>query len=347
MPVSVAMPDPADRARPLDRRPVIAVPDTAVAEHTWFPLEPAPGERRSTRRSGAKAADRPKLLRLAVSEGELVDAASVPGTPSAIGEVEPLTGARGRLEGHGTFIAGLLRQGCPEATILSIPVMGSDGTAEESDLLAALNALLARHVGGQEEGRPEDVIDVLSLSLGYYAEDSSYRYGPVAQLLSRFAERGVIVVAGVGNDASSRPFVPAALAADVPASVRASSTPPLSSVGAHNPDGETIALFSNAPVIISVHRPGVSLVSTVPPVDGSGTPTTVVADGQAPRRSTVDPDNYRGGFGVWSGTSFATPVLAAELAAALTGAADLTDVSAPAMRKRAVKALRTCIGKKA
>jgi subtilisin family serine protease len=347
MPVSVAMPDPADRARPLERRPVIAVPDTAVSEHAWFPLE-QPGQRRGARRSGAAAADnRPRLLRLAVSEGELVDPASVPDAQSAIGEVEPLTGARGRLEGHGTFIAGLLRQGCPEATILSVPVMGSDGTAEESDLLAALTALLARHIAGQEQGRPQDVIDVLSLSLGYYAEDSTYLSGPVAQLLARFSDHGVIVVAGVGNDASTRPFVPAALAAEVPASVRATSRPPLASVGATNPDGETIALFSNAPVIVSAYRPGVSLVSTMPALDGVGQSSVGVPDGQTPRRATVDPDSYLGGFGVWSGTSFATPVLAAELAAELTQADDLTDVSEAAMRKRAVKTLKTCLGKKA
>jgi hypothetical protein len=62
-------------------------------------------------------------------------------------------------------------------------------------------------------------------------------------------------------------------------------------------------------------------------------------------RCTVDPDDYTGGFGVWSGTSFSAPVFAAELAAALIEQGDLTDVSSSAMRKRAIRALRTCIGK--
>ncbi|MGO4611632.1 hypothetical protein AB4142_35380, partial [Variovorax sp. 2RAF20] len=54
----------------------------------------------------------------------------------------------GLLQGHATFIAGLLRQGCPEATILSIPVMGEDGVVDEGYLLDVLQALLDRHVHG-------------------------------------------------------------------------------------------------------------------------------------------------------------------------------------------------------
>jgi hypothetical protein len=34
-------------------------------------------------------------------------------------------------------------------------------------------------------------------------------------------------------------------------------------------------------------------------------------------RATIDPDDYSSGFGVWSGTSFAAPLLAGQLAAAL------------------------------
>ena len=39
-------------------------------------------------------------------------------------------------------------------------------------------------------------------------------------------------------------------------------------------------------------------------------------DADRPRLS-LDPDDYRGGFGLWSGTSFAAPLLAGHLARAL------------------------------
>jgi subtilase family serine protease len=42
-------------------------------------------------------------------------------------------------------------------------------------------------------------------------------------------------------------------------------------------------------------------------------PTYRVAYGTA-MRATIDPDNFSSGFATWSGTSFAAPVLAGEIA---------------------------------
>ena len=36
-------------------------------------------------------------------------------------------------------------------------------------------------------------------------------------------------------------------------------------------------------------------------------------------RASIDPDDFRGGFAVWSGTSFSAPVFAGRVAAALLG----------------------------
>jgi subtilisin family serine protease len=92
---------------------------------------------------------------------------------------------------------------------------------------------------------------------------------------------------------------------------------PLISVGALNPD-RTIALFSNAGPWVTCHRPGAALVSTFPVTfDASGQASyrvDVPGDGV---RSTIDPDNFHSGFGTWSGTSFAAPILAGELAQCL------------------------------
>jgi subtilisin family serine protease len=123
--------------------------------------------------------------------------------------------------------------------------------------------------------------------------------------------------------------------------------PPLASVGATNPDGTTVALFSNNLAVVSAVRSGVSVVSTMPLTNGMGQPSSAEASKDGTVRCTVDPDDYTGGFGIWSGTSFATPVFAAELAAELITIqkGDLTDVSARAMRRRAIRALRACIGR--
>jgi serine protease len=43
-------------------------------------------------------------------------------------------------------------------------------------------------------------------------------------------------------------------------------------------------------------------------------------------RETIDPDDFSGGFGLWSGTSFAAPIAAGELAAALVGKLEVDGV---------------------
>jgi subtilisin family serine protease len=104
---------------------------------------------------------------------------------------------------------------------------------------------------------------------------------------------------------------------------------PVISVGALNPD-RTIALFSNAGPWVSCHRPGAALVSTFPiSFDASEQALYRVDLAGEGIRSTIDPDNFHSGFGTWSGTSFAAPVLAGELAQCLLdgdcGPLDATD----------------------
>jgi subtilisin family serine protease len=127
----------------------------------------------------------------------------------------------------------------------------------------------------------------------------------------------VAVVAAAGNDATSRLLFPAAFAPHPGGTVDSfdSGCVPLISVGALNPNG-TVALFSNAGAWVLCTRPGAGLVSTFPiTFQASGEPSYRTRTG----RETMDPDDFSAGFGTWSGTSFAAPVLAGELAQAMAG----------------------------
>ena len=242
--------------------------------------------------------------------------------------------------GHGTFISGLIRQLCPEADILAIPVMHDDGVVPESVLMNTLTLLLARHLEALLTGNPDGLIDVLSLSLGYYHENPGDQLtdAPLGALLRDFGRLGVAVVCAAGNATTIAPMYPAAFASQVTGF--APDQAPLASVGAFNPDGSTVAYFSNAGTWVSTHRPGSSLVSTFP--------TDVTAAAQASERieyagrprSTPDPDDYTSGFCTWSGTSFAAPVLAGQIAAALAAdpAIGKVDRDAAVARARAAMA---------
>ena len=162
--------------------------------------------------------------------------------------------------GHGTFIAGLIRQNCPDADILSLKVMSPDGIVEEADLLTALDYLADRQLAAQG-GQPELAVDVVSLSLGYYHEEpEDYRTdGPTAGAdrptaqSRRHRRRGCRqrqheprVPAGRAypiRNGILQPPAPAQTVADI-AGLTADRWPPLISVGALNPDN-SVALFSN------------------------------------------------------------------------------------------------------
>jgi subtilisin family serine protease len=231
------------------------------------------------------------------------------------------------LSGHGTFIAGLVHQGCPDADIVSWRVVPSMGPIVESDWITALAQIaeLNRRGRGDEDGGK--VIDVLSLSMGYYHETAyDSLFDPTLYaVLADLASNGTLVVCSAGNDATSRPCFPAAFAPwlDDEDGENGSivETPPgqlpILSVGALNPNKITDALFSNAGPWVRSYVEGAAVVSTVPPFQGSLQPLArSVAFDRI--RENIDPDDFRGGFGVWSGTSFAAPLMAGRLAAYLS-----------------------------
>ena len=152
----------------------------------------------------------------------------------------------------------------------------------------------------------------------------------VAELLLALRRAGVVVVCSAGNDSTDRPLVPGRVR---PVGIRSrqaarrgstqATRAPLVSVGALNPNG-TVALFSNVGPWVQTYAPGAAVLSTFP----SGRKATV--DGVRRRdpghgsdawgglnRETIDPDDFSGGFAIWSGTSFAAPAVAGMIAAQL------------------------------
>jgi subtilisin family serine protease len=305
-PVSVVLAPPQPRSQ--DCRPHVVVLDTGVGEHPWFRASPV---------------ERRLLLDNGDPIGLDIDDPAVAATdPDGEGAVpDPLTGLLDSHAGHGTFIAGLLRQSCPDARITALRLMDGDGVVAEDELTAAVTALavhLDQHPG---------VLDALVLSLGYYVEsddDVHYTAG-LEQLLLDLASRGVITFAAAGNDCTDRRSYPAAFA-DHP-QFNAAGALPLLAVAALNPD-RSVALFSNDAAWVNGEAAGANVVSTAPVLaSGAWSADTSFAGPNGERRGTIDPDQFSGGFATWSGTSFAAPVLAGRFLANLVAAGCPTDVT--------------------
>ncbi|ASK66874.1 hypothetical protein CFK39_14850 [Brachybacterium avium] len=283
--------------------PVIAVLDSGIGAHPWFAVE---GE--GFTRFRGPGTDPQAVALFDAPES----AAAAPG--------DSLNGRLEALAGHGTFVAGIIRQRCAHAHLLDVPVMGAQGTVAESDVLLALGELLRLHrrdevPGRSADGTPAGRLDVVNLSMGYYHEtpEDPTAAAPLALLLTSFAAAGVAVVAAAGNDATTTPFYPAALSRDL------SETPPLIGVGALTPDGGAVAAFSNHGDWVGALAPGAAVVSTVPVTLQGSHQRSLEANRDDPLpRGTIDPDDYSSGFALWSGTSFAAPWIAGEVAARTT-----------------------------
>ena len=327
-PVAVVLPRPHRARRLVTRRPVVGILDTGCGTHPW--------------------------LKDVVREDVMLDGAPIGYTdpetdPEAHGDLTGLLdGAIDALAGHGTFIAGLVHQACPDADILSWRVVQSDGVIVESDLIDALTKiaeLVRRHAAGEDGGL---AIDVLSLSMGYYHETpEDVLFDPTMyDLLEMMGECGTVVVASAGNDATARPMFPAAFSpwSDGGGKPTRPDCLPVLSVGSLNPDS-SVALFSNDGPWVRAFQPSAAVVSTIPPFRGGYEPMArTKAFGH--ERESIDPDDFTGGFAVWSGTSFAAPLLAGRIATQLLPSLpeqDYADTSAEAVA-RGWKAVEAATG---
>ena len=294
------------RSKVTGRRPVVAIVDNGCGEHAWLS----------------------DVVRRGLSlDGKTIGYSAPDSDPEKwFDQVGPLDGSADALAGHGTFMAGLVHLACPDADIVAVRVVETDGVVLESvlvDTLAQITELARRHLDGEVGGHP---VDVVVLSMGYYHEQplDDWDQTVLAQTLEKLGEVGVIVVAAAGNDATSRPMYPAAFAPSADGRTGSWARPdrvPLVSVGASNPGGGSAAMFSNSAPWVRAWEPGASLVSTMPITFHGGLPPSArTLDPNRHIRESIDPDDYSPGFAVWSGTSFAAPVLGGKFAAALLDA---------------------------
>lgn len=127
--------------------------------------------------------------------------------------------------GHGVFVAGVLKCAAPDVTIAMIngfPFAG--GTMEDMLGLALCNALAA-------DPKP----DIISVSAGSMTIDDKSHLG-LAPFFSELAKSETLLVAAAGNHGTSQHFWPAAYAKQAPDAVV--------SVGALRSDGQGRACFS-------------------------------------------------------------------------------------------------------
>ncbi|MDQ1643888.1 MAG: hypothetical protein QOJ50_72 [Cryptosporangiaceae bacterium] len=314
------LPDPV----PGTRSPVVALVDTGCAPHPWLPDSVV------TRNPGADGV--PAGLPDAGQDGQ----------PDVLG---PLDGHIDTFFGHGTFSAGLVRQVCPQARVLSVRLLGPDGAATESDLVSALRRIHALVLAAQTLPGTGQPVDVLSLSCGFYPESlTGLASSALTRVLGDLARIGVTVVAAAGNDATTRERMPALLtpySGGVTAPAARGGDVPLISAGALNPDG-TIALFSNTSGPggwVCEFAPGAALVSAMPAADAGANPPYSRPDPAGGTRADLDPDHFgaerrpdsdgrdAAAFARWSGTSFAAPVIASRIARALPPILSTSDSS--------------------
>ncbi|MFD7457980.1 MULTISPECIES: S8/S53 family peptidase [unclassified Streptomyces] len=264
---------------------------------------------------------------LVVDTGLMADHGSYPLLAHADGDLQIReTDEHGVLQqyvGHGTFIAGLVAAVAPNTDVTVRNTLNDAGAVLESEFGDKLFEAV------DVNGWP----DILSLSAGTSNGRTDGLLG-VQAFMEELRDRHTLLVAAAGNNGSATPFWPAAYA----------SLPgwedSVLSVGALRGDGEFGACFSNHGPWVNVYAPGERLTSAL---TGWATPVPYVYQHstydacrygfaydctcQSPVHTGVLSDESAGakpdqvmfqGLAQWSGTSFATPVVAGLVAAHMT-----------------------------
>ena len=205
--------------------------------------------------------------------------------------------------GHGTFIAGLIRQAAPGAKILSMRVMDSAGQVADCAVACALN-WLADHAH-------DHPVDIVLMAFGRRRESpQDDGLDHVRKAISRVAAvPGLKIVVSAGNDGSTEPVYPAAFAIDNDLSSS------MVSVGSRLSDSEWAPYSNRGPWVLEA-RNGTNTISTLPQTFLQAGQFQV---SQPPITNIHDMFLAPNGYAWWSGTSFAAAIYAGQLAAARPG----------------------------
>ena len=229
---------------------------------------------------------------------------------------DPGTGVIKEYAGHGTFVTGVLRSVAPGTQVTVSSALQNAGAILEHDLGGAiLTALDAVAVNGRWP-------DIISLSAGATSQDNQelITLDPLFQRLAT-EQTHTVLIAGAGNDGTSEHlFWPAA---------SATTRPGVISVGALRRDGRGRACFSNHGDWVTVYAYGEQIINYF--LTGfyadqhDSTPACrYYSPPLYPDCGCVQPPTsygdvvYFDGLASWSGTSFATPLVAGLVAAQMT-----------------------------
>jgi subtilisin family serine protease len=217
-------------------------------------------------------------VRIYIADTGLLDNAATdfPWLQDVDGDPDPRSGPGNAIQpydGHGTFVAGVIRCMAPKAEIYVANVFDTAGSAVESDVGTKLNAALAQGA------------EIIHLTIASPSRNNVPMMAIQAWLEQLAAYQGVVCVAAAGNNGNRLPCWPAAFDQVI-------------SVGALATDWCSRAYFSNFGGWVDVYAPGQNLVNAF----ATGTYICQIPPYANETRTFS-------GMAQWSGTSFSTPIV--------------------------------------